>query len=146
MRSRLQAPVFLLAACAALSGQESKVPTFEQIIELKRPGAVALSPDGSQVAFTVSESNWEDNAYETEIFLASSGGGAPIQLTRAKKSSSAPAWSPDGGWLAFVSDRTDKRQLYLIHARGGEARALTNVDEGSVVSIGHRMANRSRSR
>lgn len=130
MRSRLPVGVFFLAACAALSAQGSKAPTFEQIIELKRPGAVALSPDGSQVAFTVSETNWEDNAYETEIFLASSDGGAPLQLTRAKKSSSAPAWSPDGAWLAFASDRTDKRQVYVIHPRGGEARPLTNVEDG----------------
>ncbi|HXG72085.1 MAG TPA: DPP IV N-terminal domain-containing protein, partial [Gemmatimonadaceae bacterium] len=130
MRCRLPVVVFFLTAWAPLSAQESKAPTFEQIIELKRPGGVALSPDGSQVAFTVGETNWEDNAYETEIFLASTTGGTPIQLTRAKKSSSAPAWSPDGTWLAFVSDRTDKRQIYLINSRGGEARPLTSVEDG----------------
>jgi hypothetical protein len=54
----------------------------------------------------------------------------PVQLTRAKKSSSAPAWSPDGRWIAFVSDRTDKRQLYLIAPDGGEARPLTDVEGG----------------
>jgi len=60
--------------------QEARVPTFDQIIELKRPGAVAMSPDGTRVAFTVNETNWEDNAYETEIFLAPVSGGAPVQL------------------------------------------------------------------
>jgi Tol biopolymer transport system component len=89
---------------------------------------VALSPDGSRVAYTVTETNWEDNAYETEIFLARTDGGPPVQLTRGKKSSSAPAWSPDGKWIAFVSDRTDKRQLYLIAPDGGEPRPLTDVD------------------
>jgi dipeptidyl aminopeptidase/acylaminoacyl peptidase len=112
-----------------LGAVEQKVPTYEQLIELKRPGAIALSPDGSKVAYTVNETNWEDNSYETEIFLADSKGGEPVQLTRAKKSSSAPAWSPDGRWLAFVSDRSDKRQLYVINLAGGEARALTNVEE-----------------
>jgi dipeptidyl aminopeptidase/acylaminoacyl peptidase len=38
--------------------------------------------------------------------------------------------SPDGRWLAFISDRSDKRQIYLIDPKGGEARALTSVDEG----------------
>src|SRR5687767_6700321 len=107
-----------------------KTPTIDQIIELKRPGAVALSPDGTKVAYTVSEVNWDDNAHETEIFLADTKGGEPVQLTRAKKSSSAPAWSPDGRWLAFVSDRTDKRQIYLINPLGGEARAITNAEDG----------------
>jgi dipeptidyl aminopeptidase/acylaminoacyl peptidase len=83
-----------------------------------------------EVAYTVTKTNWEDNAFETEIFLASARGGEPIQLTRGRKSSSAPAWSRDGKWIAFVSDRTDKRQIYLINPRGGEARALTAAEDG----------------
>ncbi len=128
MRKTLIALCLLLAA-PAMRAADTKVPTIDQLIELKRPGAVAISPDGARVAYTVTETNWDDNAYETEIFLAEAKGGAPIQLTRAKKSSGSPAWSPDGRWLAFTSDRTDRRQLYLIDPRGGEARALTNGAE-----------------
>ncbi len=120
----------LLTVVASVGTAQNRVPTIDQLIELKRPGAVAISPDGTKIAYTVTETNWEDNAYETEIFLVDAKGGEPIQLTRAKKSSSAPAWSPDGRWLAFVSDRSDKRQLYVMSLQGGEARALTNVDEG----------------
>ncbi|CAN5790816.1 hypothetical protein BH24ACI5_BH24ACI5_25720 [soil metagenome] len=123
-------PLLLSLLVPGAQATQTTIPTFDQIIELKRPGSVALSPDGSRVAYTVSEANWEENAYETEIFLADASGGEPIQLTRAKKSSTAPAWSPDGTWLAFGSDRTDKRQLYLIHPAGGEAKVLTNVEEG----------------
>lgn len=128
MKKILSATLALLAA-GSLAAQDAKVPTYEQIIELKRPGAVAISPDGAMVAFTVNDTNWEENAYETEIYL-SSGSGAPLQLTRAKKSSTAPAWSPDGKWIAFASDRTDKRQIYLISPKGGEAKAITNVEDG----------------
>jgi dipeptidyl aminopeptidase/acylaminoacyl peptidase len=109
---------------------QGRVPTFDQIIELKRPGSVAVSPDGTKVAFTVSEANWEENAFETEVFLAHSASPEPVQLTRGKKSSSSPLWSPDGKWIAFVSDRSDKRQIYLIRPDGGEAVAITNLDEG----------------
>ena len=119
-----------LLACASLAGQEGRVPTFEQVIELRRPGGVALSPDGSMVAFTVNETNWDENAFETEIHLARTDGSPVVQLTRGKKSSTSPVWSPDGKWLAFVSDRTDKRQIYLIAPAGGEAHAITNVEEG----------------
>ena len=120
----------LIVSVPAMRAAGPSVPTIDQLIELKRPGATAISPDGARVAYTVTETNWDDNAYETEIFLADAGGGPPIQLTRARKSSSSPAWSPDGKWIAFSSDRTDKRQLYLIDPRGGEARPLTNVEEG----------------
>ena len=123
----LLSPAFAFHASAR---QERKVPTFEQVIDLKRPTGTAISPDGRLVAFTVGETNWDDNAYETEIFMVPAGGGEPIQLTRAKKSSTSPAWSPDSHWIAFVSDRTDKRQLYLISPRGGEPRPLTDVEEG----------------
>jgi dipeptidyl aminopeptidase/acylaminoacyl peptidase len=111
-------------------GARTRVPTIDQLIALERPGAVALSPDGRRVAFTVTEANWDENSYETEIFLIDSAGGERVQLTRARKSSLAPAWSPDGRSLAFISDRSDKRQIYAISPAGGEARALTNVEEG----------------
>jgi dipeptidyl aminopeptidase/acylaminoacyl peptidase len=123
----------IVVACVlttvSLSSQ-GRVPTIDEVIELKRPGAVALSPDGRKIAYTVTETNWDENAYETEIFLIAAQGGEPVQLTRAKKSSSAPAWSPDGKRLAFISDRTDKRQLYLISPQGGEAMPLTSTEDG----------------
>ena len=129
MKKTVIAAILLLAA-PVMRAADTHVPTIDQLIELKRPGGVAMSPDGTKVAYTVTETNWEENAYETEVFLADAASGSPIQLTRARKSSSAPAWSPDGRSLAFISDRTDKRQIYLIDPRGGEARAITSVEEG----------------
>lgn len=122
--------LLILALAPVLRAQNARTPSFDQVISLKRPGAVALSPDGKRVAYTVTETNWDDNAYENEIYLVPAAGGEPRQLTRAKKSSLSPAWSPDGRWLAFVSDRTDKRQLYLIDPGGGEAIPLTNTEDG----------------
>ena len=76
MRKTLVALCLLLAA-PAMRAADTMVPTIDQLIELKRPGAVAISPDGAKVAYTVTETNWDDNAYETEIFLADAKGGAP---------------------------------------------------------------------
>jgi len=106
-------------------------PTVDQILSLKRVGSPEISPDGRWVAYTVRETNWDDNNYHTEIWLADATTGETRQLTRhAKKSSTSPAWSPDGTRLAFVTDRDDKRQVYVIDPRGGEAHKLTSAEEG----------------
>ena len=123
----LHAPVRAQRAAMALP---PIAPTVDQILSLKRAGSPAISPDGRWVAYTVRETNWDDNAYETEIWLADAAGGGSRQLTNGKKSSQSPAWSPDGAKLAFISDRTDKRQIYLISPQGGEAEALTSVEDG----------------
>ena len=118
--------VAALSAQQTPSGQPRVAPTVDQILSLKRAGSPEISPDGRLVAYTVRETNWDDNAYDTEIWLADATTGATRQLTNAKKSSQSPAWAPDGSKLAFISDRTDKRQIYLINPQGGEAEALTS--------------------
>jgi dipeptidyl aminopeptidase/acylaminoacyl peptidase len=128
-----------LAACAALalclatagpSAQAPTPPSIDDVLNLKRVGSPAISPDGRLAAYTVRETNWDENAYETEISIGDAATGRSRQVTNARKSSSQPAWSPDGAWLAFVSDRDGKRQIYRIALAGGEAERLTNVDEG----------------
>jgi dipeptidyl aminopeptidase/acylaminoacyl peptidase len=123
--------------CALLTGgpsgaqapASSTTPTIDALISLKRAGSPVISPDAKWVAYTIRETNWDDNAYETEIWLADAQSGATRQLTNSRKSSNAPAWSPDGRKLVFGSDREDKRQIYLIDLGGGEAMKLTSAEE-----------------
>ena len=119
---------FALLSAATLA-QAPNPPSIDDVINLKRVGAPAISPDGQQVAFTIRETNWEENAYETEIWIGDASTGQSRQVTHARGASSQPAWSPDGSTLAFVSDRDGKRQLYRIALRGGEAERLTSGEE-----------------
>src|SRR6476661_5590602 len=115
----------------AQSAAGGETPTIDQLISLKRAGSPAISPNGQWVAYTVRDTNWDENAYHTEIWLADAKSGELKQLTsNAKKSSTSPAWSPDSSKLAFTTDRDDKRQVYVIDPRGGEARKLTAVEDG----------------
>jgi dipeptidyl aminopeptidase/acylaminoacyl peptidase len=120
--------VLVLVAAATVMAQTG--PTVDQLISLKRVGSVAISPDGATVAYTIREPNWDENAYETEIWLVDTATGLTRQLTNAKKSSSGPDWSPDGRQIAFVSDRLDKQQIWLINPAGGEAEQLTSEEDG----------------
>lgn len=118
----------LLAASPSLAQQGSSI-SFEQVISLKQVGSPSISPDGRSVVYSVTSTDWKENSYDTELWLARPG-EAPFQLTRTPKgSSSSPRWSPDGKWIAFLADRGDKTQVFVIGASGGEAQAITKEDE-----------------
>jgi len=120
----------VIVTAPAPGAQSAATPSIDDLINLKRVGAPAIAPNGQLVAFTIRETNWDENAYETEIWLGDASSGRSRQVTNAKKSSTQPVFSPDSAWLGFVSDRDGKRQVYRIALRGGEAEKLTSADEG----------------
>jgi len=118
-------PLLLVFSIAA-AGEERRVPSIEDLLGLETVGGVQISPDGKWVAYTVSGSDFEQDTYVTQIWLADSDSQETFQLTRGKASASSPRWSPDGTWLAFASSRSEeKRQLFVIRPTRNEAICLT---------------------
>ena len=130
----------LLHVCfaGAQSTTPTKVPTIDQSLEMRRVSSPQISPDGRRVVYEHSRTNWEANAFETDLWLADIATGESHLLTVAVKSSTNAAWSPDGRWIAFISDRpapiagspADKRQVYVMPVNGGEAQQLTKMESG----------------
>lgn len=135
LAARLRAGLLLVLAAAALavppaSAQDPPGPSFRDVISLQSVSNPALAPDGQAVVFEVDAAQWGDNRFDTELWIARSG-AAPRPLTRADGGSSrAPRWSPDGRHLAFVSDRTEAPQLFVLPVDGGEALQVTSLEEG----------------
>ena len=123
--------VLVLLLAAAAEAPAKRVPTIEDLMNLKSAGSARISPDGTKVAYTVTETDFDQDAYVTHIWLADVATGQTLQLTRGKKSCSSPGWSPDGRWLAFTSNRVDdKSQIFIINPTGGEAVQLTKNESG----------------
>src|SRR5947209_8487416 len=121
--------IFIGTFATAVHSAESDTPktwTPSLMMQVKRAGAVQVSPDGKQVAFAVREAVMKDDKseYLTHIHLANTDGKQARQLTRGDKSCDDPQWSPDGQWIAFVSSRAGKKNLWVIGASGGEAQQL----------------------
>jgi len=104
--ARITLFVALLSPSAArVQGQAKHMPSFEETLGLKTLSGAQISPDGRFIAYRVRETDWKENAYVRQIWLVRVQTGETVQLTRSKKPSDAPAWSPDGRWLAFLSER-----------------------------------------
>jgi dipeptidyl aminopeptidase/acylaminoacyl peptidase len=97
-----------------------------------------LSPDGALVAYVVAWVDPEDHTrYRSQLMLADAHAASPPRaLTSGLHRDTVPRWSPDGGSLAFVSDRVDSQsQLFLLPLQGGEPRQLTSLKRGAGVPV-----------
>jgi dipeptidyl aminopeptidase/acylaminoacyl peptidase len=107
------------------AGAGGKPFTPEASLNLRFISDLQLSPDGSRLAFVVSEApKGERRAQHIWVYNKKTNGTR--QFTFSAKSESSPRWSPDGTQLAFLSNRDgDDQQIYLMNGSGGEAAART---------------------
>jgi dipeptidyl aminopeptidase/acylaminoacyl peptidase len=104
----------------------------EDITRIRFVGEPRISPDGGRVAFVVTTLCPDRDEYLSNIWIVGATGGAPTRFTTGPRRDTAPRWSPDGRWLAFLSERQlrEKPQLYVMPAGGGEAVQLTRLRAG----------------
>ncbi|MET7750382.1 amidohydrolase family protein [Micromonospora sp. NPDC005367] len=86
-------------------------------------GSPVLSPDGRQVAFRALN----------DIYLLTIG-QSPRPLTRDQWWKCDPAWSPDGRYLSYSTDRGGKLDIWLRDLRTGAERQLTDLPDAAALS------------
>ncbi len=116
--------------------------------------AAKVSSDGNSVVIATEKADWEQQIFRKELWLYRTANASLTQLTQSGHDT-APQWSPDGQWVAFLSERKvaegkdadteegkgkdgkgkdgkekEVAHLFLISPNGGEAFAITSGDDG----------------
>jgi len=139
--------VVLGSAFLSFANDKPKL-TLDEFFNSVSYSSVALSPDGTSVVIGTERADWDQQIFRSDLWLYRDDGkgGSLIQLTQSGHDTD-PKWSPDGHWIAFLSERKsssakdsdssddkddakgDVSQLYVISPAGGEAIPLTQGQE-----------------
>src|SRR6204780_2683518 len=119
-----RALILPLLCAAALAQTPSAKPllTLDDFFNSVDIPNVRIAPDGRAVAIETSRADWDGNRFRSDLWLyrdESGGSGSLVQLTQSGHDSK-PEFSPDGRWIAFLSDRSAQSdseksaQVYVI--------------------------------
>jgi dipeptidyl aminopeptidase/acylaminoacyl peptidase len=118
----------LICAGAAAVGASKRALDASDFERLLSVDAVTCSADGAWVAYTVEGSDLDSDERKTSVWMTDFQGSTDLKLTAAAESASDPKFSPDGRYVAFLSERKDDtKSLFLLDRRGGEAQPLDGV-------------------
>ena len=124
--------------CALVYAAEKPKLTLDEFFNYVDILAVEVSPDGNSVVINTERADWDQSIFRRDLWLYRDDEKSLIQLTQAGDNTK-PQWSPDGRWIAFLSERKSAKeddakeeavaQLFLIPVGGGEAFPVTQGDE-----------------
>ncbi len=118
------------------SAQTKPAISLDEFMNASEIRDARISPDGTAAVICIGSPDWQQNRFKEELWLWTKAGGKLIPLTHSGHDSS-PQWSPDGRYIAFLSDRplaadgddkddkddkdSETGRIWIIPVNGGEA-------------------------
>ncbi len=128
-----------LPAAAAHAGMQRW--TLDDLLAVRVVSDPQVHVDAVSVAYVLQDWNADHSDYQTDVWVSRLNGAEHRRLTFTDQNEESPRWSPDGHWLAFLSERprpghkddaTDegRRQVWMMRTDGGEAQCVTDAAGG----------------
>lgn len=118
----------LTIATAAIADERFGIDDY---LSLQSLSEIAASPDGAYVAYTLTTRDLEEDEATYSVWIQPTREGDALRISEQDSSNWGPQWSPDGRYLAVLSDRKeDTTQVWLYDRRGGDASPLTELKQG----------------
>jgi dipeptidyl aminopeptidase/acylaminoacyl peptidase len=127
---------WLLAAAASAQAPQHRAIGIDDIITMRKPSEVQISPDGRWVAYVLTTPLLEQNSYAKDVYVAPADGSAPPrQLTHNASSDGYLAsfaglgavWAPTSDRLIYVARRSDRTEIVALDARTGREETLVGA-------------------
>ncbi len=126
--------LILALVLATVSSATARTMVLDDMKTLSGLSEPTLSPDGSLIAFILSQPDYKADRSTRTLMLYDLRDSSTRPLTSARRGIASPAWSPDGRRLAFLSitGEGDKaaEQIFVLDMRGGDAAQLTHAANG----------------
>ncbi len=132
MPGSARAALFLLGCLSVAGAQSRSLITLDEFMNATDVQEAKLSPDGSAAVIATVDSDWQHNRFRSDLWIWKEKTGQTAPLTRSGHAR-APQWSPDGRYIAFLSDlrlpdddegKDGPERVWLIAADSGESFAL----------------------
>ncbi len=102
--------------------------TPEVLWAMGRIGGVAVSPDGSRIAYQVSYYSVKENSSHTVIYIMNDDGSDVRLLTKEAASEHSPAWI-DNDHIAFLTVSAGVQQIFSVDASGKHRKQLSFMEK-----------------
>jgi len=117
----------LLLIPILIFAQEKRAITIDDLWDMQRIGSFDVSPDGSTIAFSVTNYSMDLNKGNSDIYLIDADGSNLRPFKNSEKGESSPKFSPNGKSIAYSFGG----QIWACDIDGSNEKQLTDIYTGA---------------